>query len=75
MLVLIVGDKLVYSWQIGDEPVSRVTVRFAPCDGDRTEVTVLHERIASPAVRDDHARGWDGCLAGLAAWAKGPPPT
>jgi uncharacterized protein YndB with AHSA1/START domain len=66
--------KLVYSWQIGDEPVSRVTVRFAPCDGDRTEVTVLHERIASPAARDDHARGWDGCLAGLATWAADAPP-
>jgi uncharacterized protein YndB with AHSA1/START domain len=62
-------NKLVYSWQIGDEPVSRVTVQFALFDRDRTEVTVSHERIASAAVRDDHARGWDGCLEGLAAWA------
>jgi len=61
--------RLVYSWQIGDEPVSRVTVQFSPFDRDRTEVTVLHERIVTPAVRDDHARGWDGCLEGLAAWA------
>src|SRR5439155_25653227 len=61
--------KLVYSWQIGDEPVSRVTVQFAPVNAERTEVTVLHERIATPAMRDDHARGWDGCLDGLAVWA------
>lgn len=61
--------RLVYSWQIGDEPVSRVTVQFAPFDRDRTEVTVSHERIASSAMRDDHARGWGGCLEGLAAWA------
>ncbi|HEY6178634.1 MAG TPA: SRPBCC domain-containing protein [Kofleriaceae bacterium] len=61
--------RLVYSWQIGDEPVSRVTVQFAPHGGDRTEVTISHERIAAPAVRDEHAQGWDGCLDGLAAWA------
>ncbi|TMQ07357.1 MAG: SRPBCC domain-containing protein [Deltaproteobacteria bacterium] len=63
--------RLVYSWQIGDEPQSRVTVQFAPL-GERTEVTVLHERIATPAMRDDHARGWDGCLDGLLAWAMTP---
>jgi uncharacterized protein YndB with AHSA1/START domain len=61
--------ELVYSWQIGDEPVSRVTVQFALVGGDRTEVTVFHARIATPATRDDHAQGWDGCLDGLAAWA------
>jgi len=64
--------RLVYSWQISDEPPSRVTVQFAALGDDRTEVTVLHERIATPAMRDDHARGWDGCLDGLAAWAAHP---
>jgi hypothetical protein len=32
-----------------------------------TEVVIRHERIASAAMRDDHARGWAGCLDGLAA--------
>ena len=63
--------KLVYSWRIGDEPTSRVTVRFDPVEPDGTEVTVLHERIASRAERDDHQLGWVGCLDGLDAWARG----
>jgi uncharacterized protein YndB with AHSA1/START domain len=65
--------KLVYSWQIGDEPVSRVTVRFEPVEPDRTEVTVHHERIATVATRDDHGAGWAGCLDGLASWTAGAP--
>jgi len=63
--------KLVYSWQVGDEASSRVTVRFEPLEHDNTEVIVLHERIASSAVRDDHDRGWSGCLQGLFDWALG----
>jgi uncharacterized protein YndB with AHSA1/START domain len=61
--------KLVYSWRVGDEPMSRVTVQFEPLGADRTDVIVLHERIASVAVRDDHDAGWAGCLHGLADWA------
>jgi hypothetical protein len=32
---------------------------------DGTEVVVSHERIASPADRDRHRAGWEGCLEGL----------
>jgi uncharacterized protein YndB with AHSA1/START domain len=60
--------KLVYSWQVGDEPTSRVTVRFDPVEPGGTEVTVFHERIGSVAVREDHGAGWAGCLQGLADW-------
>ena len=63
--------RLIYSWQIGDEPTSRVTVRFDPAERG-TEVTVLHERIASNAVRDEHDAGWNGCLDGLGEWAVRP---
>lgn len=49
--------RFVYSWQLGDEPTSRVTVRFEPVALGGTEVTVFHERIGSVAVRDDHAAG------------------
>lgn len=55
--------KLVYTW--GLEPaayaVETVTVRFEPFEGG-TEVIVVHERIATPALRDQHALGWEGCL-------------
>jgi uncharacterized protein YndB with AHSA1/START domain len=66
--------RLVYSWRIGDEPVSRVTVEFVAVNGSGRagcEVTLTHERIHSVDARDDHARGWAGCLDGLGRWADG----
>jgi uncharacterized protein YndB with AHSA1/START domain len=58
--------RLVYSWRLepGVQPEERVTVRFERRD-DATEVIVLHERIATPELRDRHAHGWNGCLDGL----------
>lgn len=61
--------RLVYSWRVGDEPVSRVTVSFVAIADGSTEVVIHHERIHSSAVRDHHERGWLGCLDGLARWA------
>ena len=61
--------RLIYSWCLGDEPVSRVTISFTAISDVSTEVMIHHERIHSEAVRDDHERGWHGCLDGLAAWA------
>jgi uncharacterized protein YndB with AHSA1/START domain len=60
--------RLVYSWRVGTEPVSRLTVSFTAHGETATEVVIHHERIHSDAVRDDHERGWIGCLDGLAAW-------
>lgn len=60
--------RIAYTWRTepgsGDE--SRVVVTFAS-RGDKTEVRVSHEHIASQAVREDHERGWIGCLDGLEA--------
>jgi len=57
--------RLVYSWSVGDEPPSRVTVEFTAHPGG-TEVIVTHDRIASRALRDGHERGWIGCIDRLA---------
>lgn len=59
--------RLAYTWAIGDEPASRVTVTFAAA-GAGTTVEIVHDRVATDAMRDDHARGWAGCLDGLARW-------
>ncbi|HEV8246130.1 MAG TPA: SRPBCC domain-containing protein [Polyangiaceae bacterium] len=64
--------ELVYSFRTepgqaadsGARELERVTVRFEPRQG-ATEVIVIHERIASPALREDHEKGWLGCLDGL----------
>lgn len=60
---------LVYSWRLEPGPgtLERVTVRFEP-RGDETEIILLHERIATEAVRAGHEQGWTGCLDGLVAW-------
>jgi uncharacterized protein YndB with AHSA1/START domain len=59
--------RLVYTWRMGagpDAESSLVTVRFEP-RGDATEVVVVHEQLASEAVRESHEKGWEGCLDGL----------
>jgi uncharacterized protein YndB with AHSA1/START domain len=57
--------QLVYSWRLGGASQSeRVTVRFVPRD-EGTEVSIVHERIATEPARDEHERGWLGCLDGL----------
>jgi uncharacterized protein YndB with AHSA1/START domain len=64
--------RLAYTWAL--EPADpdpgrreeQVTVSFEPCD-EGTEVTVLRKRVATAALRDADAAGWDGCLDGLAA--------
>jgi uncharacterized protein YndB with AHSA1/START domain len=61
--------ELVYSWHLGtdDAEPERVTVRLDP-RGDATEVIVIHERIPTRAVCDEHEDGWRGCLDGLAEY-------
>ena len=58
--------RLVYSWRIepSAQPPERVTVLFEPGAG-ATEVIVVHERIPDSVTRDQHERGWQGCLDGL----------
>jgi uncharacterized protein YndB with AHSA1/START domain len=57
---------LVYTWKVGAEPPSQVTVRFELRGLAATEVVIVHERIATSAIRDSHTKGWAGCLDGLA---------
>jgi uncharacterized protein YndB with AHSA1/START domain len=56
--------KLVYTWRVAEGSIERVTVLFEPRD-EGTEVTVVHERVENETTRDEHARGWEGCLDGL----------
>jgi uncharacterized protein YndB with AHSA1/START domain len=64
--------RLRFSWQLGSQQAEseQVTVTFEP-SGAFTEVMVVHERITSVAMREGHARGWNGCLAGLARYVPG----
>jgi uncharacterized protein YndB with AHSA1/START domain len=66
--------RLIYTWHLeGTEQLpERVTVRFEPM-GELTEVVVMHERIATQPLRDQHEHGWQGCLEGLARYVTGDP--
>src|SRR5262249_47720292 len=61
---------LVYSWEVSPNSrgKERVSVSFkeeSVSGRKRTEVTIVHERIGSRSTRDEHERGWHGCLEGL----------
>ena len=62
-------NELRYSWRVG--PVSQLTERVRVCfapQGSMTEVIIEHEKIPTAELRDQHQRGWVGCLDGLAKY-------
>ena len=63
--------RLVHTWRWeGSEVETLVTVEFEPESAGRTRLTLTHSRFAEDEARDEHERGWSGCLAKLEAlWA------
>ena len=64
-------DRLAMSWawDDGDDPDSRVDVRFRAV-GDATEMVFTHERLADEDERRGHETGWNGAFDKLAAKAE-----
>ncbi len=61
-------ERLVYTWRWESEPAmgeTLVTVEFREA-GESTEVVLTHELFPTEKARDDHSRGWNGCLDRLA---------
>ena len=71
-------EKIVFSWAWTkaepdgsrtelhpDGPDTKVTVEFF-ARGDLTEVVLTHATFGSTKLRDEHHRGWNGCLDMLA---------
>ena len=48
----------------GSDVESLVTVEFEP-ESATTRLTLTHSRFAQDEARDEHERGWIGCLAKL----------
>jgi uncharacterized protein YndB with AHSA1/START domain len=66
-------ERLVFTWaweedatthRAGHETVVTVSLRAL---GNRTELTLRHERFDSTSSRDSHGQGWNGTLDRLAA--------
>jgi predicted enzyme related to lactoylglutathione lyase/uncharacterized protein YndB with AHSA1/START domain len=58
--------KLVYTWNFSGHPKldfgeSQVTVEFLDRKG-ATEIQITHEQLPNEEVKEDHNRGWNGCL-------------
>ena len=64
--------RLVHTWcWEGSDIETLVTVEFEPESADRTRLTLTHSRFAGDEARDQHERGWIGCLAKLEEmWAE-----
>jgi uncharacterized protein YndB with AHSA1/START domain len=60
--------RLVFTWGWEGGPVADtlVTVEFHP-SGTGTEVVLTHSRFATENDRDEHLKGWTGCLDHLNA--------
>lgn len=75
-VVLVVGgifrevrppDRLIYTWawEGSAGPETLVTVEFHDRGGN-TEVVLIHEAFRDGQTRDEHGKGWQGCLDTLA---------
>lgn len=63
--------RLVHTWRWeGSGVESLVTVELEPESAGTTRLTLTHSRFAQDEARDEHERGWIGCLAKLEGlWA------
>ena len=58
--------RLVHTWRWeGSDIETLVTVEFEPESAGKTRLTLTHSRFAQDDAREEHERGWIGCLAKL----------
>lgn len=62
---IVPGERLVFTWNWEKGPPfgsnTLVTVEFRDAAGG-TELVLIHERFESEQARDEHTKGWNGCL-------------
>jgi uncharacterized protein YndB with AHSA1/START domain len=57
-------QKLVFSWKWETEPEhgeTEVTLEFIPAEKG-TELALTHRLFPTAKAREEHNKGWDGCL-------------
>lgn len=57
-------ERLVFTWNSDHVQGSVVTVTLAEVEGG-TEVTITHDLLPTEKMREDHRKGWTGCLNNL----------
>ena len=68
---IVPNRRLVHTWRWeGSDAESLVTVEFEPESAGATRLTLTHSLFTQEQARDEHERGWIGCLAKLEGiWA------
>ena len=68
---IVSNRRLVHTWRWeGSDVESLVTVEFEPQSAGTTRMTLTHSLFTQEQDRDEHERGWTGCLAKLVEiWA------
>jgi uncharacterized protein YndB with AHSA1/START domain len=68
---VVAGERLVFTWNWEEGPPfgsnTLVTVEFRDVTGG-TEIVIVHERFESEHARDEHTKGWNGCLDRFDGW-------
>lgn len=60
-------EKLVFTWAWEGKDMGETLVTLEFHDrGGSTNLTLTHELFPTQELRDEHNRGWDGCLTRLA---------
>ena len=62
--------KLVYTWRWATEPEhgeTLVTVEFHEREG-KTELVLTHQQFPGSKAREEHTKGWSGCLDRLSRY-------
>lgn len=59
-------ERIVFTWNTDFVKNTRVTVELKDL-GETTELTLTHELLPTPELRDGHNEGWTICLANLTA--------
>lgn len=57
-------ERLVFTWNSEFAQGTVVTVTLAEVEGG-TEVTITHDLLPTEKMREDHRKGWTGCLGNL----------
>jgi uncharacterized protein YndB with AHSA1/START domain len=65
-------ERLSFTWRWEARPMEDTVVAIAlHPHAAGTEVVLTHTRFGDEGIRDEHAKGWGGCLARLAGYVAG----
>ncbi|MBN9287978.1 MAG: hypothetical protein BGO43_00530 [Gammaproteobacteria bacterium 39-13] len=65
---IIPNQKIVFTWNSDSVQNTLVTIELRP-EGNKTELTLIHELLPNEEQKKNHNEGWEGCLDNLSQFA------